>query len=43
MFKSVRLLLKKETMMGSEVGAGKPETGKGSSRKARATVTEHMT
>ena len=42
MFESVRLLLKKETM-GSEVGAGKPETGKGSSRKARATVTEHMT
>jgi len=42
MFKLVRLLFKKGDRDGSEVGAGKPEAGKGSSRRTRATVAEHM-
>jgi len=44
MFKPVRLLLKEGDRDGSEpeVGAGKPGTGEGSSRRTRMTVAEHM-
>jgi hypothetical protein len=42
MFKPVQLLLKKGNRDGSEVGTGKPETGKGSSRRTRATGAEHI-